>query len=82
MFSLAVIEYLATVSLGLKITATILAIVCIFGFLVLVGTSASEDVIHNSVIYKFLLVIAILVVIAIFTPDKNFWDVLREMYSK
>lgn len=82
MFSLAVIEYLADISIGLKVMAAILAVVCLFGFLVLVGTAAPEDVIQSKAIYKFLLVIAILIAIAIFTPDKGFWNILREMYSR
>lgn len=82
MFSLAVIEYLAEISIGLKVTAAILAVVCLFGFLVLIGTSTPEDVIQSKAIYKFLLFIAILIAIAIFTPDKDFWNILREVYSR
>lgn len=80
MFSLAVIEYLADISIGLKVTAGIFAIVCIFGFFVLVGECGTK--LSNKAFYGVLLVIALFIAIAIFTPSKNFWDVVREMYSK
>lgn len=80
MFSLAVIEYLADISVGLKVTAGIFAIVCIFGLLILAGEYGAE--LSNKACRGLLLFVALFVAIAIFTPSKDFWNVVREMYSK
>lgn len=80
MFSLAVIEYLADISIGLKVTAGIFAIVCIFGLFILAGECGIE--LSNKAFCGILLATTLFVAIAVFTPSKDFWDVVREMYSK
>ena len=80
MFSLAVIEYLADISVGLKVTAGVFAIVCILGLFVL--TAEYGACLSKKTFYGILLMIVLFTVIAIFTPDKEFWNVLREMYAR
>lgn len=80
MFSLAVIEYLADISVGLKVTAGIFAIVCIIGLFVLAAEYGTK--LSKKAFYGILLVIVLFTAIAIFTPSKEFWDMLREMYTR